>query len=157
MLKPLKSAKTAKNLLHSYIPTFLHSYVATLSHCYIPTFLHSYIPTLLHSYIPSFHHSTIPSFLISLIIKSHNLFGGDGQTHKQAHKQELWYLDRVPSSCDFVKIPHTVDIESLEMSHVTCHLTPQPHSQTLPLLAPPLSTLRLNSTIKALCLNLILD
>ena len=89
MLKPLKSAKTAQNLLYSYIPTFLHSF--------IPTFLHYYIPILLHSYIPSFHHS----ILLNLILKkSCKLFGGYGQ----ASNPELWYLDRVPSSLDSVKI-----------------------------------------------------
>ena len=77
MLKPLKT---------SYIPTFLHFYIPTFPHSYIPTFLHSYIPTLLHSYIPLFHHSIIPSPLISLIIKSCNLFGGDGQTSKHTNK-----------------------------------------------------------------------
>ena len=83
MLKPLKSAKTAKkkclNRLKS--PTFLHSCIPTFLYSYIATFLYCCIPTFLHSYIPSFYHSIIPSSLISLIIITQPL-GGDGQANK---------------------------------------------------------------------------
>ena len=76
--------------------------------------------SLLHSYIPIFHHSIISSSLISLIIKLHNLFEGDGQTSIQTSKQELLYQDRVPSSWDSVKmgVHQNVDSQNVDNQNV---------------------------------------